>query len=114
MPTTMELKPSGYPHIVLDERGRSWIENTTLTVMRIVGDVSGVNRMTPEQVAEQYARLTLSQVHSALAYYYDHKRQIDAEIAKAEDKYLRIRAETENHELQARLAQAKARWLAEK
>lgn len=35
--------------------------------------------MTPEQIAEEY-ELTLAEVHAALAYYYDHREEIDRQI----------------------------------
>lgn len=35
----------------------------------------------PEEIHFQYPHLTLAQIHSALAYYYDHKEQVDSEIA---------------------------------
>ncbi len=38
---------------------------------------------TPDEIAAQLD-LTLGQVHAALAYYFDHKAEIDAEIAESE------------------------------
>jgi len=37
--------------------------------------------MTPRQIAEDYG-LTLAEVHAALAYYYDHQREIDRQAAE--------------------------------
>ena len=36
--------------------------------------------MTPTEIAAKYPTLTLGQVHAALAYYYDHRDEIQAEI----------------------------------
>ena len=36
--------------------------------------------MTPTQIAATYPTITLSQVHAALAYYYDHRDEIQAAI----------------------------------
>ena len=36
--------------------------------------------MTPEEMVARWKRLTLSQIHGALAYYYDHKAEIDRSI----------------------------------
>lgn len=33
-----------------------------------------------EEIARQYPHLSLSEIHSALAYYFDHQEQIDSEI----------------------------------
>jgi uncharacterized protein (DUF433 family) len=39
--------------------------------------------MTPEQIAAEYP-LTLAEIHAALAYYYDHKPELDAQLAADE------------------------------
>ena len=36
----------------------------------------------PEELAFQFPHLTLGQVHSALAYYWDHHEDLDREIAR--------------------------------
>jgi uncharacterized protein (DUF433 family) len=33
-----------------------------------------------EEISRQYPHLALSEIHSALAYYFDHQEEIDAEI----------------------------------
>ncbi len=43
----------------------------------------------PEELETQYPHLTMSQIHSALAYYWEHKEEMDAEIEQ-----LRQTAET--------------------
>lgn len=52
-------------------------------------------RLTAEQIAEQFD-LALAQAHAALAYYYAHKAEIDAEIqanATAADRWLGVLGE---------------------
>ena len=39
--------------------------------------------MTPQEIAKEYD-LTLVEVHAALAYYYDHREEIDKDIADDE------------------------------
>lgn len=39
--------------------------------------------MTPEQIAAEYP-LTLAEIHAALAYYYDHKSELDAQLTTDE------------------------------
>ena len=36
----------------------------------------------PEEIRRQYPYLTLAQIYTALAYYYDHQAKMDAEIAE--------------------------------
>lgn len=60
--------------------GRPFIVGTTIEVSAIV-IATIVHRQSPDEIATDY-RLTLTQVHAALAYYYDfsHKAEIDASI----------------------------------
>ncbi len=59
-------------------RGRPYILGTTVTVADVVM-AKLFHKRDPDQTAEDY-QLTLSQVYSALAYYYDHKDEIDQSI----------------------------------
>lgn len=69
-------------HIRLDERGVPWIDDTNVKVLEVVLDQTGQG-LTPEGIFHAHAGyLTLAQIHAALAYYYDHKAVIDAEIAR--------------------------------
>ena len=36
--------------------------------------------MTPEEMVAEWKHLTLAQIHGALAYYYDHRAEIDRSI----------------------------------
>ncbi len=42
--------------------------------------------MTPEEIREGFPILTLSQVYAALAYYFQHREEIDADI-DSEDQF---------------------------
>jgi hypothetical protein len=46
-------------HIVMDHLGRAW---------------------SSEEIARQYPHLSPAEIHSALAYYFDHQEKIDLEI----------------------------------
>ncbi len=37
--------------------------------------------LTPEELVREFPHLTLAQVYDALSYYYDHRKEIDADIA---------------------------------
>lgn len=62
--------------------GRPKIAGTGVTVRRIVGWYK--MGMTPEEIALEYAHLTLAQVHAALAYYHANQEEIEADIAREE------------------------------
>ncbi|MFP4322891.1 MAG: DUF433 domain-containing protein [Anaerolineales bacterium] len=66
--------------------GRPIIAGTTLRVQ----DVAAHHRFhgyTPQELAYQL-QISLAQVHAALAYYYDHQAEIDAQI-EANDERIR-------------------------
>ena len=70
-----------YPHITRTAGvcgGKACIEGTRIRVMDIV--VLHEQGMRPEQMLEHYSSrpLTPAEVHSALAYYYYHKDEIEA------------------------------------
>jgi len=48
--------------------------------------------MSLEEIISGWPHLTLAGLHSALAYYYDHKAQLDAELAADEAWYEQMRA----------------------
>jgi uncharacterized protein (DUF433 family) len=65
-------------HVTIDDRGIARIDGSRARVSMVVIDF--LHGQTPEQIHEGYPHLSLAQIHSALAYYYDHKSEIDAEI----------------------------------
>jgi uncharacterized protein (DUF433 family) len=66
-------------HIWLAEDGRAWIDDTNTKVIEVVCDHTGWG-MSAEDICREYPYLSLGQVYAALAYYYDHQAEFDAEI----------------------------------
>ncbi len=66
-------------HIALDDAGVAWIDDTNVKVVEVVLDKLA-HGSSPEEMHFQYPHLSLSQIHAALAYYYDHQAELDAEI----------------------------------
>lgn len=60
--------------------GRPCIAGTSLEVS-VIAIARIVHGQSPEEIAADY-ELTLPQVYAALAYYYEHKEEIDAAIQK--------------------------------
>jgi uncharacterized protein (DUF433 family) len=86
-----------YSHIAKDPEvcgGRACIDGTRIRVMDIVALLE--EGYAPEKMLNVFAvSLTLAQVHAALAYYYDHKEEIEAFFAEqdqAEKDHERKRA----------------------
>lgn len=65
--------------------GSPVIKGTRTPVRSIVQYHQSVG-YTPSEIVAHLPHLTLAQVHSALAYYYDHKKEIDEEIRLNNDE----------------------------
>lgn len=89
-------------HIELDTEGRAWIAGANTKVIEIVLDklAWGWN---PEEICLQYPQLTLAQVHAALSYYYDHQRELDADISQQMREYEALRASADSSPLRQKL-----------
>jgi uncharacterized protein (DUF433 family) len=85
------VRPSGTAHIVLDDRGRGWIDDTNVKVIEVVLDQVAYG-WAAEEIHAQHPHLSLAQIHAALSYYYDHKAEYDAEIERQVQEYDRLRA----------------------
>jgi uncharacterized protein (DUF433 family) len=78
-------------HVLLDDAGVAWIDETNVKVIEVVLDKLA-HGSSPEEMHLQYPHLSLAQIHAALAYYYDHKAELDAEIQRRLDEAERLRA----------------------
>lgn len=76
----MATTETRYEHIVLHDGQTPLIGGTTMKVVELVM-AQQANGWSPEELAYQFPRLTLGQIYSALAYYWDHKQQLDDDIA---------------------------------
>lgn len=75
MPTALH-----YPHILEETDRAPCLERwPRVRVAQIAMDHLG-RAWSSEEIARQYPHLSLSEIHSALAYYFDHQEQIDREI----------------------------------
>lgn len=89
-----KFTPSGTAHILLDEQGRAWIDDTNVKVIEVVLDKLGYGYSPEEILAAHPGTFTLAQIHAAFSYYYDHQAAFDAEIAFWDKEYERLRAES--------------------
>lgn len=78
--------------IVLDDQGVAYITGTTAKVIEIAlaKETSG---QTPEELQRDLPHLTLAQIYAALAYYHQHKEELDAEIERRYEVAEKLRAE---------------------
>jgi uncharacterized protein (DUF433 family) len=70
-----------YEHIVLDDRGVPHIAGTTMKVVELVTAQTAYG-WSPEELHFQFPHLSLGQIHSALAYDWDHRDELDQDIAR--------------------------------
>lgn len=68
-------------HIRLDKSGVAWIDDTKVKVVEVILDHLAYGH-SPDEVHLQHPHLSLAQVHSAFAYYFDHRDELDAEIER--------------------------------
>lgn len=70
-----------YKHILLDDSQVPFIAGTTMKVVELITSVFAYG-WSPEELHFQYPHISMSQIHSALAYYWEHKHEIDADMEK--------------------------------
>jgi uncharacterized protein (DUF433 family) len=70
-----------YEHVQLDADDTPLIAGTTIKVVELVM-AQMAHGWSPEELHFQHPYLTLGQIHSALAYYWDHKAELDADIER--------------------------------
>lgn len=97
-----------YEHIVLDDRRVPLIAGTTMKVVELVTAQQAYG-WSPEELAFQFPYLTLGQIHSALAYYWDHKPQVDEDIERGLRYVEELRARSPEAPIATRLRALRAR-----
>ena len=60
--------------------GKARIDGHRVRVQDIVTDYEW-NGLSPDEICQQYPTITLAQVHAALSYYYEHRDEIQADLA---------------------------------
>src|SRR5947207_2499361 len=90
-------------HIYLDEEGRAWIDDTNTKVIEVVLDKLAYGWSAEEIHFQHYGQLSMSQIHAALAYYYDHQAEMDAEIERQEQEINALMEKAKDSPLRKRL-----------
>ncbi|MDB5307261.1 MAG: hypothetical protein JWO38_1463 [Gemmataceae bacterium] len=85
--------------------GRARIAGHSIRVMDIVA-LHEHGPMSPAEIARQYPTITLADVYAALAYYHDHRDEIEADFADARkwDEYGKTQPSKLRDKLKAREA----------
>lgn len=75
----MSIVETKYEHVILNEKKIPIIAGTNMKVIELVLEQMA-HGWSPEELHFQHPYLTLGQIHSALAYYWDHKAELDKNI----------------------------------
>ena len=68
-----------YPHIDCTREGGPFVAGTQTKVVEVVLDRLAYH-WDADEIHRQHPHLSLSQIYSVLAYYYDHQTEMDVEI----------------------------------
>ena len=93
---------TAYAHIVIDDQGVAWIADANTKVVELVAEVKAYG-WSPEEMTYQHLHLNLAQVHSALAYYWDHREEIEQDLQRRSELAETLRREVGEHPLAAKL-----------
>ena len=102
------LTATEMPHIHLDEDGRAWIDTTNVKVIEIVLDHLTYG-WTPEEMHLQHPNLSVAQLYAAMAFYHEHRAEMDVQIESGLKRSDSLRAAAQpsalrRSDLEARLA----------
>src|ERR1039457_2523186 len=89
-------------NIDIDEKGVAWITGANTKVIEVVLDKLAYG-WSPEEIHFQHPHLSLAQIHSALAYYYENQEKLDAEIERGLEEAEALRAECADSPLRQKL-----------
>jgi len=81
-----------YEHITLNENHVPSIVGTTTKVAELVVEQQAYG-WSPEELHFQHPYLTLGQIHSALAYYWDHREDLDRDIQRRLERVEELRVD---------------------
>ena len=77
----MSLQTTDYKYISLGDDNIPYIAGSTMKVVELVTSHFTYG-WSPAELHFQYPHISLSQIHSALAYYWDHRAEIDTDIQR--------------------------------
>ena len=102
------LTETRYEHIQVTEDQVPMIVGTTMKVVELITNHLAYG-WSPEELHFQHPYLSMGQIHSALAYYWDHKTELDQDIEERLESVDQIQQVTSSPSLVKRL---KAKGLA--
>lgn len=98
----MSSMATGYQHIVVGEDRIPMLAGTTMKVVELVVEHTAYG-WSPEELHFQHPYLTLGKIYSALAYYWDHRDELEQDIQRRFQQIGQLRQAAEPSPLVARL-----------
>jgi uncharacterized protein (DUF433 family) len=86
----MSMVETRYEHIVLDAEGVPMIAGTTMKVIELVLEREAYG-WSPEEIHFQHPYLSLGKIYSALAFYADHKDELNEDILRRQNRVDELR-----------------------
>ncbi len=93
-------------HVALDDRNVAWIDDTNIKVIEIALEKIAHGSSADDIYDQHRGYLTLAQIHAALAWYYDHQSEFDAEIRQQLKEFDSLRAQSLDSPVRQRLRTA--------
>jgi uncharacterized protein (DUF433 family) len=84
------LAETRYEHVALDAKVPIIVGTTMKVIELALAQIA--YGWSPEELHFQFPYLTLGQIHSALAYYWDHKEELDQDIERRLETVNQLRA----------------------
>lgn len=91
---------TAYKHIALTDEGVPVIEGTGFKVKQLALERQA-HGSSPEELQFQHPQLSLAQIYSALAYYEDHREEIDAHLREGHARAEALKDQLDSPDLKA-------------
>jgi uncharacterized protein (DUF433 family) len=88
----MTIAKTEYKYVELDDRNVPIVAGTTMKVVELV-EAQIAYGWSPAELHLNHRYLSMSQILSALAYYWDNKQELDAEIERREEYVKQVEIE---------------------
>lgn len=97
--------PTAVPtsQIRLDERGVAWVVDRNVKVIEVALDMIAYGATADHIYDLHDGYLSMSQIHAALSYYFDHRAEYDAEIERQSREAAELRAQDLNSPVRRKL-----------
>src|SRR5437588_8455482 len=98
----MSVTALAYEHLDCSDERRPLIAGKNFKIIHLIREHVAYG-WSAEELAFNHPQLTLGEVYAALAYYADHREQLDREIATTEKEALKMHGERRHRGISARL-----------